>query len=706
MRRHKATRTAKQNKAGSHSAERLNWVRSKFGATIALFLIVLTTFLVYRPALNGSQLWDDDANLTRPDLQSPYGLYRIWFDPHATPQYYPMVRTAFWLEHMLWGELVIGYHLVNVLWHVASVTLLYVILKRLKIPGALLAAAIFAVHPVMVESVAWMTEQKNTLSTVFYLSGILTYLGFDESRQQSRYWMALAFFALALLSKTATVTLPFALLVIFWWQRGMLSLRRDVVPLIPFVALGIATGLMTVWAESTLVGADGTSARLELTFVQRCLIASRDIWFYLGKLILPTNLSFVYERWTVDPTKHSQWIYLIAVLVTTLVLWTIRKRWRGPLAGWLYFCGTLGPVLGFFDVFMFRYSFVADHLQYLASLGPIVSFSGVVAFAIARAPEIIRWAGVAISVVLVSALAAMSWQQSHIYNNAITLYEATLQLNPDAWMAHNNLATELANAGDISNAIEHYREALRIRPNLAATRANIGSLRVKAGQYTDGIDELQGALKIEPDSAETHNWLGNAFTGIGRKQDAIREYREAIRLDPDFFEAYHNLGLALMQTQKLHEAVEQFRHALRLQPNDSDARNSLGSALNNSGQLLEAIDEYRTAVDLNPDNVLARYNLGNALIRSGRGAEAIDHLQHVLRLKPDMLEAHISVAKALALADRSTEAIAAAEKAIQMSKSAGRDSVTVQMEQWLEHYRLEVQRAAATPSAPPMAPTQ
>jgi tetratricopeptide (TPR) repeat protein len=678
----------------------------RFGRALCLVLIIFAIFVVYWPARNGSPVWDDDANLTRPDLQTLHGLYRIWFDPQATPQYYPLVRTAFWIEHKLWGDSVIGYHLINVVWHSISVTLLYLILRKLKIPGALLAAAIFALHPVMVESVAWITEQKNTLSTVFYLSAALVYLKYDVTRDRSRYWLALAIFALALSSKTATVTLPFALLIIFWWQRGTLSWKRDVVPLIPFVGLGIATGLMTMWVESTLVGVEGTSARLELTPIQRCLLAGRDVWFYLGTLIWPKNLSFVYERWNIDPAQYWQWAYLGAAIATTFVLWTIRKRWRGPLASWLYFCGTLGPVLGFLNVFMFRYSFVADHLQYLASLGIIVFVSGLVMFAMARAPRLIRLVGIASCVGFVAVLATTSWRQSHIYADATTLYEATLERNPNAWLAHNNLASELAAAGKTTEAIEQYRDALRIKPDLAASHINIASIRIKKGEYQEAIAEIQAALSIEPKSPEAHNFFGNALTGAGQQEAANREYREAIRLDPEFFEAYHNLGLALMHQHQLPEAIEQFRHAVRLQPNDSDAHSSLGSAFDMSGKLVEAIDEFRTAVDLDPNYLIARYNLGDALVRSGHGPEAIKHLEHAVLLKRDFLEAHITLAKAFALADRPSDAITTAEKAIQMGTSTGRESTVEPLQEWLTHYKIELERATATPIVPPTMPTQ
>ncbi len=366
-----------------------------------LAIICLITYLAYRPAIHGGMVWDDDDNITRPELQSIDGLFRIWFDPTATAQYYPLVHTVFWVEHKLWGDAYSGYHRMNVLWHCLSVVLLYVVLKRLKIPGALLAAAIFALHPVMVESVAWITEQKNTLSTTLYLAAILLYLRFDESRSRTHYFIALGLFALAILTKTVVVTLPVAMLIVFWWQRGTLSWRRDLLPLAPFFAISFASGLATIWVERTYVQSE--IERYDLTFVQRFLLAGRDIWFYLSKLAWPSNLTFIYPRWTIDPAQWWQWNFPIAAIGTTIGLWLVRKRWRGPLAAWLLFCGTLFPVLGFVNVYMFAYTYVADHLQYLASLGMIVLASAGIALGLARLRLPARRVGIALCIVYVCA---------------------------------------------------------------------------------------------------------------------------------------------------------------------------------------------------------------------------------------------------------------------------------------------------------------
>jgi hypothetical protein len=312
----------------------------------------------------------------KPELQTTDGLRRIWFEPGTTPQYYPLLYTTFWLQYRLWADASAGYHVVNLLWHLAAVVLTYAILKKLEVPGALLAAGIFALHPVHVETVAWISEQKNTLSGVFYLAAMFAYIAFDDRRQTASshcsklaYVASLVFFTLSVLSKSVTATLPGALLVICWWRRGRLDWRRDVMPLIPFVAIGLGSGSIAVYAEQAWVGAAG--AEYELSAIQRGLVAGRSLWFYLGKLLLPVNLAFSYPKWEIDVTDWTQWVYPAGILALTLFLWALRRRSRAPLAALLFFAGTLFPALGFGNVFPFRYSYVADHFQYLASLGII-----------------------------------------------------------------------------------------------------------------------------------------------------------------------------------------------------------------------------------------------------------------------------------------------------------------------------------------------
>ncbi len=375
---------------------------------IAAALLILCAILIaYAPAMSGGLVWDDDAHVTRPELQSAHGLWRIWFDVGATQQYYPLLHSAFWLEHRLWGDDVTGYHLLNLFLHAAAAWMVVLIVRRLALPGALLAGLLFAVHPVCVEAVAWISEQKSTLSSVFCLGSLLSYLYFDRSRRSSIYALAAGLFLLALLTKSVTAVLPGAVLVILWWQRGRLAWKGDVLPLLPWFAVGAASGLFTAWVEQRYVGAHSG-----LLPVQRVLIAGRAFWFYLTKIVLPIDLTFNYPHWDVNPGQAWQYLYPLGVVVLAAALVVVARKNRGPLAGFLLFAGTLFPALGFFNVFPFRYSYVADHFAYLASLGVIVPMAveatQLAAFA---AP---RWR-VAPGIVVAVILGMLTWNQSGMY---------------------------------------------------------------------------------------------------------------------------------------------------------------------------------------------------------------------------------------------------------------------------------------------------
>jgi protein O-mannosyl-transferase len=638
-------------------------------------LLVCVTLAAYIPALNGGLLWDDAGHVTKPDLQSLHGLWRIWFEFGATQQYYPLLHSAFWVEHRLWGDAVLGYHLTNILLHALSACLLVAILRYLRLPGAWLAGFVFALHPVCVEAVAWISEQKSTLSAVFYLAAALCYLHFDRSRRRPQYFLALALFVLALLTKTVTATLPAALLVVLWWRSGRLDWKRDAMPLLPWFALGAAAGMVTEYVERTFVGARG--AEFALTLTQRCLLASRVIWFYLGKLIWPANLTFIYPRWTVDAAAWWQYLFPLGVLALLApLLWlAIKKGRRGPLAGFLFFVGTLFPALGFFNVYPFIYSYVADHFQYLASLGVIVPVAAGLTVA-ARRTSLVYGQRACAAGVLLAALAVLTWRQSGMYQDAQTLYRVTLARNPDCWLAHNNLGNELLDTpGRLSEAVSHFEAALRLQPNYPQTYNNLGialsnipgrfpeainyfetAVRIQPdyaqaqnnlglalsnlpGRLPEAIAHFEAALRTKPDYAQAHNNLGSALSNIpGRMPDAIGEYEAALRIQPDFPEAHYNLANALSEIPgRRDEAIAQYQETLRLQPDNARAHNNLGIALSSMpGRMPDAIAEYEAALRIQPDFADAHYNLGLALSKiSGRVPDAISEYEAALRINPD-----------------------------------------------------------------------
>jgi len=577
--------------------------------------VVVAVGVAYGPAWNGGFLWDDAAHLTRPELRSWRGLWRIWFEPGATQQHYPLLHSAFWVQYRLWGDNPSGYHLVNLVLHSGAAAMVALTLRRLSVPGAVLAAAIFALHPVHVESVAWISELKNTLSAVLYLGAALAWLRFEEKRETRAYVVSLVLFVLGLCSKTVTATLPAALLLIHWWRRGRPSWRRDVVPLVPFFVLGTAAGLFTIWVERNLVGAEG--AAFDRTFVERGLVAGRAAWFYLGKLVWPADLVFIYPRWQVNQAAWWQYAYPAAALTTLAVLWALRRRWPGPLTGALFFLGTLFPALGFFDVYPFLFSFVADHFQYLASLGIIALAAAGAVRLLDQLPPRSRRAGQVLCLGGLLTLAVLTWNQSHLYADRETLYRATIRGNPGCWMAYNNLSGTLIARGAADEAIGLARTALQLKPDYPEAHNNLALALGSRGQVDEAISHYRTALELHPTYAEAHNNLGFALAGKGDLETAISHYRKALEIDSGQAGVHYNLAMALIARGQARAALAHFRRAVELQPDFVPARNNLGILLARGGRLDEAIEQFRIALDIDPASVEVRRNLDLALSRSG-----------------------------------------------------------------------------------------
>lgn len=563
------------------------------------------TILAYQPAWHGGILWDDEPHIGGPELRTLDGLKRIWFVPRTTQQYYPLLHTSYWLQQRFWGDSTTGYHVVNLLLHVGCVVLVLRILRRLRIPGAELATIIFALHPVNVETVAWIAERKNTLSGVFALAATLGYLRFDESRSRRSYALALGFFLLGLLSKTAIVTLPLALLVIFWWKRGAISWRRDVVPLIPFLFFSAASGLMTRWVEYGNMGY--RAGTIALSPIDRCLIAGRAFWFYLWKLLWPSNLMFVYPRWEINAAVWWQYLFPLAVLVLLGILWSLRRWSRAPLAGVLVYIVLLAPSLGFANIYFFLYSFVADHWQYLACLGIITPCASGIVLLATRLKSWHAWLEPGVALVLGGVLFLLTWQQSRMYKDAETLYRTTIAHNPACWLAYDHLVDILYQTNRIPEAMNLFEEELRIKP--AAAHYSLGNTLLRKGRTSEAIDQFTEALRIDPHYAEAHNNLGYALLVTGRASAAIEHCEEALRIDPGHSLAHNNLGNALVQTGRASEAIDHYKQTLRMSPNFADAHFNLAAALAQMGRISEAIEELKAALRINPNDADARNNL-------------------------------------------------------------------------------------------------
>jgi tetratricopeptide (TPR) repeat protein len=652
-------------------------------------LIVLLVFLAYLPALRGGFIWDDDSWTTRiiGVLRDPSGLRLIWFQPTALQQYYPLSGTTFWLDYQLWKFWTTPYHVENVLLHALAALLFWRLLLRLQMPGAWLASALFALHPVMVESVAWITERKNVLSLVLYLGAWLAYLRYVQGVASGKcqvtgtaeiaaatgsspvtrhpylfYGLAFVLFLGALLAKTTTFSLPAALLLLGWWQRGQIRWRADVLPTLPFFALALGLCAVTAWLEKYHVGATGLD--FALTLPQRGLVAGRAFWFYLGHLFWPANLCFVYPRWQPNPGSLGQWLYPVTALGILFTLWLARGRLgRGPVTALLFYVGTLFPVLGFLNAYGMRYSFVWDHWVYLSALGIIA----LVAALVVRVGEYLRRPAVVyvFAAIVLPVLALLTWRQAGMYTDMETLWRVTLARNPDCWMAYANRGTLFADKGQFDEAIENYRKAIQINPNSAVPLYSLGLALAAKGQFDEAIENYRKAIQINPDYRDALNNLGIALAAKGRFDEAIENYRKAIQIKPNDCEVLNNLGEALLHQGQLDEAIKNFRKAIQIKPNDYETQYNLGNALAAKGRFDEAIESYRKAIQINPNYCEALNNLGIALANKGRFDEAIEAFRKAIQIKPNFSEALNNLGGTLLHQGQFDEAIKVFRMAIQ-----------------------------------------
>ena len=619
----------------------LNWQR------ILLIALPVVTFLAYLPAIRGDFIWDDDrhvwANHTLLNLR---GLAHIWFRPSYLPQYYPMTHTSFWLEYRLWGADPLGYHIDNVLLHIINALLLWRLLKKLKICGAALAAVIFALHPIEVESVAWISERKNLLSTFFALLAILAYL-----QNVGRRWPIKSFllFAAAMLSKTVASTLPAVLLVIIWWRDGKVRLK-DALRLSPFFLLSIGLGLLTALTEVDYVGAKGPD--WDLSAIQRFLIAARALWFYLAKLFWPVHLTFSYPRWTIDP--HRPWLFLFPVAAAGLAAsaWLLRRQLgRGPLAALLIFAGVLMPALGFFNTYPMRYSFVADHFQYAAGISIIALFS---AAAVTRLPQRILIPFFAI------VLAVPTWHQAHAYAGPEALWRDVLSKNDSSWLALENLGVVLTYQPDptrpqLEEAVRLFQRVGQLRPQHEKLQANWAEALFKLGRWDEALPHYQAAkdspaaskgiiddrmgvalmhlnqpaeaesmfrAAFQLDAADTAAQCGlaDALAAQGRTQEALQEYEAVLNADQDLAAAWRGSAIAMLALNRPAQAIDRLEQYVKLIPGDPDAREQLGRLDLKLGRASDAVTQFAKAISLAPDSQSAKLGLAHALAQQAKAA--------------------------------------------------------------------------------------
>ncbi|MGA2798917.1 MAG: tetratricopeptide repeat protein [Thermoguttaceae bacterium] len=683
-------------------------------------IIIIASLIAYLPSLSNGFIWDDDKLLTENELvKASDGLYRFWCSTNAI-DYWPITNSTFWIEWRLWEMNPAGYHALNLILHIVEALLVWIILRKLSFPGAYLAALIFAVHPVNVESVAWIASRKNLMAMLFFLFSILWYLKAEMSAASSSmaparshggpwqretahcppstahcfpwYCLSLTAFLCAMLSKGSVAVLPVLLLCIIWWLRPLT--RQDFAWISPFFLLAGILTKVNLWSQVRDTGTVFRSA----DFLERLLGAAGTVWFYLYKAILPLDLAPVYPQWHIQASYLRWWLPLLAVLGVTVVFWRHRSGWSRPfLFAWVFFCVALFPVMGFTDVGFMRHALVADRYQHIAIIGVIsLATAGLSAWR-QRVRRKEFWAT---AVLAVGILAFMTCRQNAIYRDAITLNQTALEKNPDFWLGHYNLGVALEKAGNPLEAAKQYELILQHEPNHPDAHTNLAAILIREGRLPEAFDHLNLALRVNPDYPETQNNLGLALVLDHRPQEAIEHFRKALRLKPDFFEAHQNFGDALLDSGRFQEAIEQYVQAIQLKSNSPEVHYNLGVALVQAGRFQEAIDHFEQALRLRPDYAEAHNNLAALLLKIGRSQEAIEHYQQALSLEPDFIEIHYNLALAYANTRQSAKAIDAAQKALKLARSQGKTVLAGQIENWLNSYRAGLPVHPDTPPTP------
>ena len=659
-------------------------------------LLAAITIFAYRPAWNGGFLWDDDDYIIKNDLLTASdGLQRIWFSLDSPSQYFPLVYTTFRIERALWDLNPSGYHWVNLLLHVANALLVWRVLARLNVPGAWLAGAIFALHPVQAESVAWITERKNVLMGFFFLLTLLAWIAFIDERTKRPwrfYGLALFLYALALSAKSTACTLPAALLLILWLRKTPIT-RQRLIQIIPFVVLSIGMGLLAIWWERYHQGTTRTIVPF-LSPIERILVASRAVWFYLSKLIWPSNLIFIYPKWNISAAHLLDYTWLLAGIVLCVAIYFLRRYFgRSVEVAAAFFVATLSPVLGFIMLFTFRYTFVADHYQYLACIGPIALVSAGIAILADRLKQH-RALVLSVALFAVASLGALTWRQAAMYGDIETLWRTTLVRNPECWMAHTNLGIVLLQKGELNDGIAHYRAALQMQPDSWDAEYNLGTALVAKGEVDEAIVHCDRAVAMQPNDPDGQVSLGDALLQKKRIDEAIAHYQKAMMLHPDHFLARYSLGHALLEKGELDSAIQVCRSALLLRPSDADCHTTLAIALEEKGDPAEAIQHYQKALELAPRSIPTLTNLAWLLATSRdatfrNGPKAVELAGQADRLVGGTNTLVLrTLAAAYAENGEFANAIRTAQSAMQLARMHGEDSLTTDLVQQIALYRL------------------
>jgi len=612
-------------------------------------VLALVIFIVFSGTIRNGFVWDDDYYIYRnPLLTEPGGLAKIWksyyapsFDPQQnTPQYYPLVFTTFYLEHKLWGFNPAPYHIINVLLHIADTILLLMVLQKLGISWyvSLITAALFGIHPTQVESVAWATERKNVLAGLFYFGAILSFLHYQDGAKIRYYLASLLLFVCALLSKTATVMLPVVLVLAAYLKDR--SIRKTTFYAVPFFAFSAAAGLVTLTLEHTMVGASGAEWNFPLW--QRILIVSHSIWFYIGKILWPHPISFLYGQWDINLHSSTAYLPLIAVLTVIAALVIFRKNLgRLPAFSLAYFVIVAAPALGFISFYMMRYTFVADHFIYLASWSIMLLVVSAAAWFFNRLPlnpKIVARSFVTAGVLVgCSALTAYEVQK---FKNLPTLWQRTIAVSPGAWLAHNNLGVIYAAQGQYAKALEHYKTTIELNPDYATAYNNTGVALVLMGQPAKALDYYKKALELKSDDADWIYNLAAAYAKLEKNNEAIEYFRKVVQMKPDDSVAWNNLAVCLSKINRVSEAAEAYRKVTELDPKHAEAHYNLAVSYQMLGRLDDAVEYFKKALAIRPNYLEAKYRLALVYRQQGKLTDAAKLLQSALEQEPEFAQAN------------------------------------------------------------------
>ncbi|HTQ38497.1 MAG TPA: tetratricopeptide repeat protein [Pirellulales bacterium] len=564
-------------------------------------LLVGLTCVAYWPALHGDFIFDDEALISQSKVIAlPHGLYRIWFT--TEPQdYWPVTNTSFWLEWRLWGEDSTGYHCTNLALHIACSLLLWAVLRNLAVPGAYLAALLFALHPVNVESVAWIAQRKNLLALLFFLISLGSFLqtGLIEiarrkiTKENIWYCLSLLAFVLSMLSKGSVAVFPFILLLLIWWKRRSIGVA-DGVRIAPFFVISILLTLLNIWFQTHI----GKIDIIRLDFLQRCLGAGGVIWFYLAKAVVPVHLLFVYPQWDISAVNPLWWLPLLAALVVTGLLYWQRNSFFGrPLfVAWLFWCIALLPVMGFTDVGYMQHSRVADHYQHLALISVVALAAAGASYWQHHSHGLLNALAKLTPIVVVGVFTALTWLQSSLYANPRALYQATLKENPRSSLAIALLAGVEAKAGNTDAASEDFQQALQINPDYVdAHYALAQNLLEKSNQQKDrkwlkaALAQFQDAVRLKPDVADYRNDYAMALAADGQTDESLAQLEAGFRADPNHLGINFNLTNAYAHRQRWAEALALAKHALSLAQDEGNTE-----MIHNIEDQLRALNEILT----------------------------------------------------------------------------------------------------------------